>query len=132
MLSKSTGPVLDAIFCLQRIVHLKPKGKVRAAFVTGATDNQQAAQEIAERYSTIEAADRAFSEALEAYRGELQSSNLTADDVSLFNQLAGSILFANPAMWSLYYFSALTIPYVVARVLDHQALPAAFDGMRFS
>ncbi|MDX1123355.1 glycosyl transferase [Sinorhizobium medicae] len=98
MLSKSTGPVLDAIFCLQRIVHLKPKGKVRAAFVTGATDNQQAAQEIAERYSTIEAADRAFSEALEAYRGELQSSNLTADDVSLFNQLAGSILFANPAM----------------------------------
>ncbi|RVJ31756.1 glycosyl transferase, partial [Sinorhizobium medicae] len=89
MLSKSTGPVLDAIFCLQRIVHLKPKGKVRAAFVTGATDNQQAAQEIAERYSTIEAADRAFSEALEAYRGELQSSNLTADDVSLFNQLAG-------------------------------------------
>ncbi|MDX0422483.1 siderophore-iron reductase FhuF [Sinorhizobium medicae] len=33
------------------------------------------------------------------------------------------------SMWSLYYFSALTIPYVVARVLDHQALPAAFDGM---
>jgi ferric iron reductase protein FhuF len=33
------------------------------------------------------------------------------------------------SMWSLYYFSALTIPYVVARVLDHQALPADFDQM---
>ncbi|WEX76439.1 siderophore-iron reductase FhuF [Sinorhizobium numidicum] len=33
------------------------------------------------------------------------------------------------SMWSLYYFSCLTIPYVVARVLDRQALPVAFDKM---
>lgn len=34
------------------------------------------------------------------------------------------------SMWSLYYFSALTIPYLVARVLDHQVLPVSFDRMK--
>ncbi|MDK1375038.1 MULTISPECIES: siderophore-iron reductase FhuF [unclassified Sinorhizobium] len=41
----------------------------------------------------------------------------------------GSDRRAVASMWSLYYFSCLTIPYVVARVLDHQALPVAFDDM---
>lgn len=34
------------------------------------------------------------------------------------------------SMWSLYYFSSLTIPYLVARVLDHQVLPVGFDEMK--
>ncbi|MGE6786246.1 siderophore-iron reductase FhuF [Ensifer adhaerens] len=34
------------------------------------------------------------------------------------------------SMWSLYYFSSLTIPYLVARVLDHQVLPVAFARMK--
>ncbi|KOF21521.1 iron reductase [Ensifer adhaerens] len=34
------------------------------------------------------------------------------------------------SMWSLYYFSALTIPYLVARVLDHQVLPVSFARMK--
>ncbi|WP_431321189.1 siderophore-iron reductase FhuF [Rhizobium sp. YTU87027] len=33
------------------------------------------------------------------------------------------------SMWSLYYFSALSIPYVLARRLAAQQLPVAFDGM---
>lgn len=33
------------------------------------------------------------------------------------------------SMWSLYYFSSLTIPYLVARVLDHQVLPVGFEEM---
>ncbi|MCA1439665.1 siderophore-iron reductase FhuF [Ensifer sp. IC4062] len=41
----------------------------------------------------------------------------------------GSDRRAVASMWSLYYFSCLTIPYVIARVLDHQALPIAFDAM---
>ena len=41
----------------------------------------------------------------------------------------GSDRRAVASMWSLFYFSALTSPYVVARVLDHQALPVMFDDM---
>ncbi|MBB3540524.1 MULTISPECIES: siderophore-iron reductase FhuF [unclassified Rhizobium] len=33
------------------------------------------------------------------------------------------------SMWSLYYFSALSIPYVLARRLAAQELPVAFDDM---
>ncbi|EPF00010.1 siderophore-iron reductase FhuF [Rhizobium grahamii] len=33
------------------------------------------------------------------------------------------------SMWSLYYFSALSIPYVLARRLAAQELPVAFDQM---
>ena len=33
------------------------------------------------------------------------------------------------SMWSLYYFSALSIPYVLARRLAAQELPIAFGGM---
>lgn len=36
------------------------------------------------------------------------------------------------SMWSLYYFSALTIPYIVARTLEGQVLPTAFDTMTLS
>ncbi|WP_312363019.1 siderophore-iron reductase FhuF [Ensifer sp.] len=42
----------------------------------------------------------------------------------------GSDRRAVASMWSLYYFSALTIPYIVARVLDHQVLPVSFDRMK--
>jgi ferric iron reductase protein FhuF len=33
------------------------------------------------------------------------------------------------SMWSLYYFSSLSIPYVLARRLAAQELPVAFEGM---
>ncbi|MFA1621391.1 GH36-type glycosyl hydrolase domain-containing protein [Rhizobium mongolense] len=96
-LSGTTGPVLDPIFCLRRTVHLTPGTEARVAFVTGAAHDQPAVQLIAERYANIDAAERAFSEASDRYQSELQTLSLTPDDVSLFNRLAGSVVFANPA-----------------------------------
>jgi len=50
--------------------------------------------------------------------------------LSLYAETSGaSDRRAVASMWSLFYFSALTIPYVVARVLDHQELPVVFDDM---
>lgn len=97
-LSKTTGPVLDPVFCLRRTVHLKPGAEARVAFVTGAADNQEAVRIIAERYSKIDKAEPAFSEALRACKSELRGLKLTHRDVSLFNRLAGNIVFANAAM----------------------------------
>ncbi|NKK75409.1 glycosyl transferase [Rhizobium leguminosarum bv. viciae] len=98
LLSGTTGPVLDPVFCLRRTVHLGPGAEARLAFVTGAADDQSAVQLIAERYAKIDVAERAFSEASERYQSELQKLNLKPDDISLFNRLAGSVVFANPAM----------------------------------
>jgi cellobiose phosphorylase len=97
-LSGTTGPVLDPIFCLRRTVHLEAGATARLAFVTGAGDNHLAVRAIAERYSSINAVDKTFREALETYQTELHDLKLTPDRVSLFNRLVGSIAFANPAL----------------------------------
>ena len=96
-LSGTTGPVLDPIFSLRRTVHLEAGAAARVAFVTGAGDDALAVRAIAERYSSIDAVDRTFSEALDTYQAELRDLKLTPDRVSLFNRLAGSIAFTNPA-----------------------------------
>jgi cellobiose phosphorylase len=95
-LSGTSGAVLDPILCLQRRVQLEPGESARLAFATGAGENRKAVQAIAGQFSSIDAVDRAFSDASDRYRAELQELQLTPDDVSLFNRLIGSIAFANP------------------------------------
>lgn len=97
-LSGTTGPVLDPIFCLRRTVRLAPGAKARVAFVTGATDHKSAVQLIAERYAEVDAVEQAFSDASRRYESELQTLGLKPGDISLFNRLAGNVVFANPAM----------------------------------
>ncbi|MDW6021014.1 glycosyl transferase [Mesorhizobium sp. BAC0120] len=97
-LSNTTGPVLDPVFCLRRTLHLEPGATARVAFATGAADDQLAVKAIAERYSRFDAVDETFSEALKNYRAELRDLKFTADQVALFNRLAGSIAFANPVV----------------------------------
>ncbi|NNH30659.1 glycosyl transferase [Rhizobium sp. SEMIA 4085] len=97
-LSGTTGPVLDPIFCLRRTVRLAPGADARVAFVTGAADDQAAVQLIAERYAKFDTVERAFSEASKRYENELRTSTLKSDDVSLFNRLAGNVVFANPTL----------------------------------
>jgi cellobiose phosphorylase len=79
-------------------VRLAPGAEARVAFVTGAADDLSVAQVIAEKYAKIGAAERAFFEASARYKRELRTLKLNCDDVSLFNLLAGSVVFANPAV----------------------------------
>ncbi len=95
-LSGTAGSVLDPIFCLRTAIHLHPGATERVAFATGATDSEAMARTIAKRYSSLDLADKAFSDAAESYRKELEDSDLTAEDVALFNRLAGSIVFVDP------------------------------------
>ncbi|MGI0524717.1 GH36-type glycosyl hydrolase domain-containing protein [Rhizobium giardinii] len=95
-LSGTAGPVLDPVFCLRTAIHLDPGAMERVAFATGAADSEAMAQAIARRYSSLEGADKAFSDAAESYRKELEDSNLTPQEVALFNRLAGSIVFIDP------------------------------------
>lgn len=44
----------------------------------------------------------------------------------------GSDRRAVASMWSLYYFSALTIPFILARTLSAQVLPIGFEDMRLA
>jgi cellobiose phosphorylase len=92
-LSGTTGPVLDAVFSLRRRVRLDPKSQASIAFITGAADTREAANALAEQFQNFEATDRAFSGARAGCQDELQKLGLTPDDVSLFNRLAGAVIF---------------------------------------
>jgi cellobiose phosphorylase len=97
-LSGTTGPVLDAVFSLRRRVLVNPRSRASIAFITGVADTREAATALVERFQNFEAVDRAFSGARDGCRDELAKLNLTPDDVSLFNQLAGSVVFTSSSL----------------------------------
>ena len=94
-LSRTTGPVLDPIFCLRRRVRLDPGASARVAFATGAADSREAVIEIAEQFRNSEAIDRAFDGAKTRCNDELREMSLRPRDVILFNRLAASVVFTN-------------------------------------
>lgn len=95
-LSATTGPVLDPVFSLRRSVRLKPSGMARVAFVTGAADGEEQAEAIAKRFVDIDAAEKAFSDAMKSYVRETASSHLSPKKVAVYNRLAGSLAFSDP------------------------------------
>src|SRR5262249_28791037 len=97
-LSGTTGPVLDAVFSLRRRVRLDPKAQASIAFITGAADSRKAANALAEQFQDFEAVDRAFAGARAACQDELRKLGLKLDEVALFNQLAGSVLFTGSSL----------------------------------
>jgi cellobiose phosphorylase len=97
-LSGTTGPVLDAVFSLRRRVRLDPSGQASIAFITGVADTREAANALAEQFQNFEAVDRAFSGARAGCADELKQLELTPDDVTLFNRLAGSVVFTSSSL----------------------------------
>jgi cellobiose phosphorylase len=97
-LSGTTGPVLDAVFSLRRRVRLDPQSQAGIAFITGAAETREAAIALAEQFQHFEAVDRAFAGARAGCQDELLKLGLKPDDVTLFNRLAGSVIFTNPSL----------------------------------
>jgi cellobiose phosphorylase len=93
-LTKTTGPVLDPVFCLRRTVRIEPGKSARVAFVTGGADTKEAALGIAGQFWNFEAIDRAFADAKSRSDRELEESSLTQADVDQFNRLAAAVIFA--------------------------------------
>src|SRR5262245_352550 len=59
-LSGTTGPVLDPVFSLRRVLRLAPGAEATVAFVTGAADSREDAVALAEQFRDLAAAERAF------------------------------------------------------------------------
>lgn len=95
-LSNSSGPVLDPVFSLRRILRIEPGAMARVTFATGAADDHAKARAIARQFSNIDAVDRAFLDAFGAHQKELQEFALERPKVALFNRLLEAIVFAEP------------------------------------
>src|SRR5262249_35845286 len=97
-LSGTTGPVLDAIFSLRRRIRVESKSQSTIAFITGAVETREAANDLAGEFQNVEAGDRPFARAWPPRPGELEKLALTPADVALFNHLAASVIFTNSSL----------------------------------
>ncbi|NRP21296.1 Cellobiose phosphorylase [Ensifer adhaerens] len=94
-LSGTTGPVLDPIFSLRRVVVLGPAETQQVAFATGAAEDEETAATIAKRFADVRSARRALSDATASCAdGGLPSP----EEATLFNRLAGTLLFSRPGL----------------------------------
>src|SRR5262249_41785278 len=97
-LGGTTGPVLDPVFSLRRRLRVEPGAGVTVAFATAVAGSREEALALADEFHSLHAVTRAFELAYAHSRVELRHLNLNAEDVHLFQRLAGHVLFAGPAL----------------------------------
>ncbi|HWA10844.1 MAG TPA: glucoamylase family protein [Opitutaceae bacterium] len=96
-LSNTTGPVLDPIVALRRVVAVPAGEKVRVDVVLGMTEKREDALALVAKYRNPRMADRAFDLAWTHSQVILRQLNATEAEAQLFGRLAGPLLYAHPA-----------------------------------
>jgi cyclic beta-1,2-glucan synthetase len=97
-LSGTTGAVLDPIFALRARVRLRPGQSAAVAFTTLVAPNRARAFELADRYDGLYAAQRALDLAWTSTQVELRELNLSPKDASVFQELAGHLLYSSEGL----------------------------------
>ena len=100
LLSGSTGSVLDPIFALRRRVHLAPGATVRIAYWTVVAESRTGVVDLIDKTHDISAFDRAATLAWTKAQVELHHLGINRADATLFQRLAGHLLYATPALRS--------------------------------
>jgi len=96
-LSDSAGPVLDPVISLRRTLKVPPNESVVVDFVIGATENREHALGLVEKYQNPRMSDRAFKLAWTHSQVTLRHLNATDADAQLYDRLASSLVYADPA-----------------------------------
>jgi cyclic beta-1,2-glucan synthetase len=96
-LSNTVGSVLDPIVSLRRTVTLNPHETVIIDLVLGVTESREAALAQVEKYQSCRMADRIFDLAWTHSQVTLQQINATEAEAQLYGQLAGALIYADPA-----------------------------------
>jgi cyclic beta-1,2-glucan synthetase len=97
-LSGTVGSVLDPVFSLRQRIRLEPGTSAVVTFSTAVALNRDEALALADEFHAYHSVIRAFELAWAQCRVELRHQNLAAEDVYLFQRLAGHLLFAGPAL----------------------------------
>jgi cyclic beta-1,2-glucan synthetase len=99
-LSNTVGTVLDPVFALRRRVRIAPGAIVRVAFWTMVAPTREAVLDLADKHRDITAFDRAATLAWTQAQVQLHYLGVTAGAASLFQRLAGHLLYSAPTMRS--------------------------------
>ena len=97
-LSNSIGAVLDPIFSIRRRMRVAPGATVRVAYWTIAAATREALLDGVDKHRDATAFTRASTLAWTQGQVQLHHLGVTAGEASLFQQLAGHVIYAAPAM----------------------------------
>ena len=97
LLGDSQGPVLDPIVAIRQRITLQPQQTVTVDVVTGVAELRTQALNLVDKYRDMHLADRVFDLATTHAWVNLQQINASEADAQLFERLASSIIYLNPA-----------------------------------
>ncbi len=97
-LSNSDGAVLDPIVAIRRQITLDGGESVTVDIVTGMAETREGSLQMVEKYRDRHLADRVFELAWTHSQVLLRQINATEADAQLYGQLAGGVIYANPAL----------------------------------
>lgn len=97
-LSNTVGTVLDPVFALRRRVRVESGATVRVAFWTLVASTREAVIDLADAHRDVTAFERAGTLAWTQAQVQLHHLGIDAGEASLFQRMAGYLLFATPAL----------------------------------
>ena len=99
-LSNTTGPVLDPIFALRRRLRIPAGSTARVAFWTLVAASREALLDAVDKHHDTNAFDRAATLAWTQAQVQLRHLDIAPVQASLYQRLAGHVIYANPALRS--------------------------------
>ncbi|HXB09604.1 MAG TPA: glucoamylase family protein, partial [Puia sp.] len=97
VLSGSQGPVLDPIVSIRRRLHVKPGQTMVIDLIYGISDTRESCENLVHKYRDPHLKNRAFELSWTHSQVLLRQIGATESDAQLYNRLASSIIYANPA-----------------------------------
>ena len=97
-LSNTVGTVLDPIFALRRRLRIAPGETARVAFWTVVASSRAEVLDLVDKHREATAFERAATLAWTQAQVQLRHLGVQADEASLFQRVAGHVLYANPSL----------------------------------
>ena len=97
-LSNTVGTVLDPVFALRRRVRIAPGRTVRIAFWTVVASSRAEVLDLVDKHEDTTAFDRAATLAWTQAQVQLSYLGIEAEQASLYQRLAGHVLYADPTL----------------------------------
>ncbi|MDI1283820.1 MAG: glucoamylase family protein [Reyranella sp.] len=99
-LSNTAGPVLDPVFALRRRVWIPAGSTVKIAFWTMVASSREALLDAIDKHQDTNAFERAATLAWTQAQVQLRHLDIAPAQATLYQRLAGHVLYANPALRS--------------------------------
>jgi cyclic beta-1,2-glucan synthetase len=110
-LSRTTGPVLDPVFCLRTRIVLQPGAEERLLFTTLVADSREQAQQLIEKYRELDCFRRASTLAFTRAQIQLNHLKIEIGEAHLFQTLASrALLWDRSARPSGLLVQAMPLP----------------------